>query len=124
MDSAKDQERRILDVKRYVEENICTIGSVGKLAARFGYQPSELYDHFKKYCEKSPKSYILDCKMRKLIELLRETGDQEIVYFYAHMLGFKTAAGITNFVKRRTGLNFTQFREQLMAGLLSAVHVN
>lgn len=119
MDSPREQERRVDEVKRYVDENICTIGSVGTLAARFGYQPSELYDHFKKKFEISPKNYILDGKMKKLIELLHETGDQEIVYYYAHTLGFKTAAGITNFVKRRTGLNFTQFREQLMAGLLN-----
>ncbi|MBN2416772.1 helix-turn-helix transcriptional regulator [bacterium] len=124
MDSAREQEQRIDNVKRYVEENICDIGSVNNLAARFGYQPSELYDQFKKRFETSPKNYILDCKMKKLVELLQQTGDQEIVYYYAHTLGFKTAAGITNFVKRRTGLNFTQFRERLMTGRLNPAALN
>ena len=102
------------EVKEYIDENIGKVVSVDALSEKFGMRSSEFYEKFVKAFEINPKKYISDRKMDKLIEVLQETGDQEIVYYYAHVLGFKTAGGITNFVKRRTGMNFTQFRGKLL----------
>ena len=102
------------NVKAYINENIQTAISVDELAGEFGMKASELYENFVRVYGVNPKKYISDKKMERLIALLQETGDQEIVYYYAHVLGFKTAGGITNFVKRRTGMNFSQFRCKLL----------
>jgi len=101
-------------MKTYIDENICSIVSVEQLKDQFDLETSELYENFVKIYDISPKQYLSEKKMDKLLEILLETGDQEITYYYAHVLGFKTAAGITNFVKRRTGLNFTEFRLKFM----------
>jgi len=59
-----------------------------------------------------PKNNILDKKMQWLITLIKNSEDQ-IAFFYAHELGFRTCGGLSKCVKRRTGLTFQEFKESI-----------
>jgi len=50
--------------------------------------------------------------MQWLITLIKNSEDQ-IAFFYAHELGFRTCGGLSKCVKRRTGLTFQEFKESI-----------
>lgn len=108
--------RIVMKARQFVDKNICTVHSVEEVARQFDVERERLYTYFCEMYNINPKKYILNKKMEKIIELIQSTGNREISFYYANYVGYKTAAGLCNFIKRRTGFCFTEFRERVWNG--------
>jgi len=104
---------KMVQVKEYIDSQVSHTNYVDDLSDQFNIPRDVLHHHFKFIFGVSPKEYILDKKMQKLIALIKNLEDEQIAFFYAHELGFRTCGGLYNFVKRRTGQTFLEFKESI-----------
>ena len=109
-------KNKMAEIKKYIDTHICKIIYVNEIANIFKIDKNILDEQFKMIYDKSPKEYIIDEKIEKLIIILRESDDGKICYYYAYKLGYETSSGLCNLIKRKTGLTFKEFKDQLLNG--------
>ena len=101
---------KMTEIKDFIDGDICQINHVDEIAGAFGLSRNCLHEWFKMTYKVSLKEYILNRKLEKLIELIQGDTDNNIVFYFASTLGFKTSSGLCNMVKRMTGMTFEEFR--------------
>ena len=52
--------------------------------------------------------------MERLIQLIKDSKENYIVFYYANKLGFSSSSALCNFVKRKTGMSFHKFKESII----------
>jgi methylphosphotriester-DNA--protein-cysteine methyltransferase len=106
----------VVRAKRYIDEHIRDVLTVDEVADHLGVDTSKLGKKFQEAYTISPKYYISIKKIDEVVNLLISTRFQEITYYYSNMVGYRTAGGVSNLTKRKTGLNFTRFKEKVERG--------
>ncbi len=52
--------------------------------------------------------------MERLTQLIKDSEENYIVFYYANELGFSSSSALCNFIKRKTGMSFQKFKESIM----------
>ena len=98
----------ISDAQNLIEHNLSGQISVADLAEKLGINPSYLTRIFKQKHSKSPKDYILDHKIKRAKELLKNTDVS--VTDIARSVGFDDPLYFSRLFKKRTTLTPTEYR--------------
>ncbi len=98
----------ISDAQNLIEHNLSGQISVADLAEKLGINPSYLTRIFKQKHSKSPKDYILDHKIKRAKELLKNTDVS--VTDIARSVGFDDPLYFSRLFKKRTTLTPTKYR--------------
>lgn len=93
----------------YINSNLCTEISVEGLCKKLGISQPYLYKIFKNECGRSPKQYILDCKLAYAEQLLVET--DLFVSEIAVSVGFFDALAFSRFFSKKTGESPREYRK-------------
>ena len=107
-------KNKMSEIKKYIDDHIGKIIYVNEIANIFKIDKNNLDEQFKMIYNQSPKEYIIEKKIEKLCQILRESDDGKICYYYAYELGFETSSGLCNLIKRKTGLTFKEFKDQIL----------
>ncbi len=83
------------------------------MTTNFDINRNILHENFKIKFSHSPKEYILIKKMERLTQLIKDSEENYIVFYYANELGFSSSSALCNFIKRRTGMSFQKFKESI-----------
>lgn len=108
-DLAERDREVIRKIKRYVEQNLAGDLSLTRIAEVAGFNRSYLSRLYKQMTGKGLSEYILEVRLLKAKELLRQ--HQLKVHEISDVLGFESSAYFTRFFKRATNLTPTEFRE-------------
>ena len=98
----------ISDAQNLIEHNLSGQISVADLAEKLGINPSYLTRIFKQKHSKSPKDYILDHKIKRAKELLKNTDVS--VTDIARSVGFDDPLYFSRLFKKRTTITPTEYR--------------
>jgi len=106
---------KIFAVRDFIDKNICTDLNVNEIAEKFRLNPKVLTERFVYFFGITPKKYILNKKLEKLMEMLRKRKPGTLLNIsrYGYELGFKSAASFCNFIKRSTGKTFTDLMNEI-----------
>ena len=104
----------IPQIKDYIDSNIDEVNCITDIVELFGINRIVLHERFKIEYGQGPKEYILNRKLDRLIAVLNELGINEINYYYAREIGFSSGSALSNFIKRKTGMTFHEFKENAM----------
>lgn len=94
----------------YIQSNIFTPVTVQDLTTFLGITQPYLYRIFKKYLSVSPKQYIIDVKLKKAQNLLKETN--LTVTQVANSVGFKDVVDFSKFFSSRIGISPLIYRKK------------
>jgi len=107
----EDNVETIFLIKRHIDSGCNDIYSVPELAELFEISTRTLQGSFFYHFNVTPKEYLTQKRLEKLRKLIQKdtgsTGDK--IYSYVRPLDFSTDSGLCNFVKRNTGLTFSEF---------------
>ncbi len=104
----KDYKNHIvMNVKKYIQENLTKRLSLNQVAAVFGISPSYLSQLFGKYNDLGFSEYINTCKINESKRLL-EDGSLKI-YEIADMLGFESPFYFSKVFKKVEGISPTEY---------------
>jgi len=111
----KESYEKIAAVKDFIDKNIFTDLNVNEIAEKFRLNPKVLTERFVYFFGITPKKYILDKKLEKLMEMIRKRKPGKILSISrcGYELGFKSAASFCNFIKRSTGKTFTDLMNEI-----------
>lgn len=102
----------VLDIIKYLEENIHRSFKLSDIAKHFDLSTSRLSYIFNKYTGKGPIDYFIDHKIDKAIELL---WDQDLkILDIAQCLGYEDPYYFSRLFKKRTGLSPNTYREKFI----------
>ena len=104
----------MFEIKKYIDCNICKINNICDISKKFEIDRNILSNYFNVIFGASPKEYILCRKMEYLVSLIKNSSVDNIAFFYAHELGFRTSGGLFHLVKRKTGLTFLEFKNKVL----------
>lgn len=96
-----------------MDTHTCEIQCVDTLLNQFEVDRTLFYEHFRFLYGQSPKEYLLSQKLNLLIKMIENDDDDNIAFYYAYTLGFKTSAGLCNMIKRKTGMTFKEFKNKV-----------
>ncbi|MCK5148005.1 AraC family transcriptional regulator [bacterium] len=105
----------ILVIKSYIDENIHAVRGVNELVCIFCIDRKVLHEKFTLAFGLSPMQYIQQQKLKVLNDMIRKSDDNNISFYYAHAIGFQSSATLSNFIKRRTGLSFLEYRSSVLS---------
>jgi len=111
---ARLHKKEMADIKKYIDDHVDKITYVDEIINIFQIDRRILNDHFKLIYNICPKDYILEKKMERLIQLLKEIENDNIAFYYAHELGFDNSSAMFNMIKRKTGLTFLEFKKRVL----------
>lgn len=105
---------KVNDIKDYIDTNICSINNIEKIAQIFNINKNVLHEHFKLLFGYSCKEYIIKKKFESLIELIKTSENDNIVFYYANSIGFSSSPALCNLIKRKTGFTFQEFKQKVL----------
>lgn len=109
-DDLDERDREVIrKIKRYVEQNLAGDLSLTHIADLVGFNRSYLSRLYKQKTGEGLSEYILDMRLKKAKELLRQPAIK--IHEISEALGFESAAYFTRFFKKMTNLTPTEFRE-------------
>lgn len=108
--SIESESRRVLKVKKYIEENYKDELRLSDLADIAGMTPTAFSRFFKQRTGKNLAEYIVDVRLGHAARRLIDTTDSvsEICY----CCGFNTLSNFNRLFRKRKGCNPTEFREK------------
>lgn len=100
-----EPREKIAEIKKHVDDNICTDLNVTEIAEKFKINTQKLTELFYYFYGYTPKEYILNKKYDKFLEILSNESPKEIqkISIYGFKLGFKSASSFSNFIKKMSG---------------------
>jgi len=111
-DDKKDEARHyiISSAISYINENISDGISLEKVAEKIYVSPEYLSRLFKKEIGMNFKEYLIDCKMTKAMELLKDPRYK--VYEISKMIDYKTVGFFSKVFQKYTGYTPTEYRRK------------
>jgi len=108
----KDESRHyiISSAISYINDNISEGISLEKVAEKIYVSPEYLSRLFKKEIGMNFKEYLIDCKMTKAMELLKDPRYK--VYEISKMIDYKTVGFFSKVFQKYTGLTPTEYRRK------------
>lgn len=107
----KGQSVYVTDVKNYVNAHYPETITVEKIASYIGIDRKYLYAVFKEATGISPKDYIVDYRIKKACELLKDKNlSIENVSF---SVGYKDPLAFSKMFKSKIGVSPTEYRKQI-----------
>lgn len=104
----KDSKNHIVvNVKKYIGQNVKERLSLNEVAAVFGISPNYLSQLFKKYSDTGFNEYVTFCKIHEAKKLLEDSNMK--VYEIAEMLGFESAFYFSKVFKKVEGCSPTEY---------------
>lgn len=110
--SAVSTDRDLLELAiDYVHEHLAEKITLASLADQVGTTPSHLSYLFDKHVGTRPIDYVIDCRIRRAVELLRQP-DGIPVAEVAAQVGYADASYFSRIFKRRTGRSPSEVRSR------------
>ena len=108
----KDESRHYIinSAVSYINDNISDGISLEKVAEKIYVSPEYLSRLFKKEIGMNFKEYLIDCKMAKAMELLKDP--QYKVYEISKMIDYRTVGFFSKVFQKYTGLTPTEYRRK------------
>ncbi len=100
--------KRVFSFKEVIENHICSGLSLTELAGLTGHSLSTFKREFRKIYNDTPKKYIVDRRLNKVIDLL-EVSDYPIGHI-AYDCGFQSLSNLSKVFKTKFGKTPTQYR--------------
>ncbi len=101
-------ERPIRLAKQFIQEHYMETITLTDVAQHAGFTPSYLSTVFKQSVGKSFSDYLLDLRIQKAKELLKET--DQTIYDIAAAVGYKNAKYFRKLFKKATGIRPSEYR--------------
>lgn len=104
-------EEKILEIKQYLDENFNKSLHCREILDRFDVNYQICTEMFRYMTGVSPKEYILQKRFDRLLDMLKEKSALDYACHYAFDLGFASNSAFYNFIKRKTGMTFSELRD-------------
>lgn len=111
---SQDWVKKIGNIKEYIDSHICEVSNISEISEKFDIHVNQLFSWFKVAFKISPNEYILNRKIKKLINMLHEEGGGHIAYYYAQRLGYESESALCHLIKRRVNLTFSEFMKKVL----------
>jgi two-component system, response regulator YesN len=102
----------IENVRQYISDHMCNQITVQSIAVSFGFTPSYLSQLFIKYFKTTPTMYLIELRMRKAEELLKQEPELTVKQVSA-MVGYDDQFYFSKRFKKMTGCSPSEYRDML-----------